>query len=192
MSVTEQIYLKKRDRVPDRFTIEFQRSGVLRIRPRKEPMGIAGWFLLTWVFIWTVVCLLSLRTLLAAESSEAREQVSFWLEIGGLWGVELVFGSVAVYMICAKETFRMDDERLIVETDVLGFKRSRMIPRETIRRLRCSIDTLGDDRPALWKLSMETSGKDWLIGFRCHSDSQWLGEMFADWAEVPYLEDSGE
>jgi hypothetical protein len=173
---------KARGIVPEGFELERQGKDVFIIRHKRTGMGCMNIFLIVWLVYWTGYCVDLLRQYLSGN------RIDLWLVIA-FWGGEVVAAVVLVYQLFCKTSFRLDCKNLIMETDVLGLKRRRLIPRTSIRRLVQEKDGgEGEDSFPSWGLRLEGETTATLIFRQPHKKSRWLGQILAEWAGVEFSE----
>ena len=105
--------------------------------------------------------------------------------------VEVVVVWVVVFFLFCKKSFRFDSASLTIETKVLGYRRIKVIPKDSIRKLVQIKDGGGEnDSFPSWALKVEV-GKDdpvTLIFRQPYDSSHWLGSVLARWADVEFDE----
>lgn len=174
--------------IPEGFDLERQGKDVFIIRYKRTGMGCMNTFLFLWFAGWTVGSIFLLRQYFNGRVVEDGDPSPLWFVMVFLaMGVFLAVW--LTYLVFCRKSFRLDSENLIMETDVLGFKRRRLMPRTSIRRL-VQVKDGGDGKDSFpsWGLRIEGEQKVTLIFRQPHEKSRWLGKILAQWAGVELSE----
>ena len=169
---------KARGIVPKGFELERQGKDVIIIRHKRTGEGFSNIFFIVFLVFWTWHGIPWLRHYLSGDRIDLWQVISFW-------GFEVLVASTLVHSLFCRTSFRLDCKNLIMETDVLGLKRRRLIPRTSIRRLVQEKD--GDEGEG-WGLRLEGETTAKLISRQPHKKSRWLGQILAEWAGVEFSE----
>lgn len=170
--------------VPPGFTLAAAGPDAIVIRHRRTGMGCLNAFLLAWLAFWTVGCIFLARQYLAPA---ACDPVPLWVVLF-FWVFEIFAALFAVYLFFCRKFFRIDRDRLVVETRLLGLRWTRTLPRGAIRRFRQVQDGgLDEDSFPSWGLAAEAERSLTLLVRQPYDRSQWLGQTLARWAGVEYI-----
>ena len=168
---------KARGIVPEGFELERQGKDVIIIRHKRTGERINRFFEIVSLVFWTLFGILLLRYYLSGGRIDLRLVI-----FSGFLAFAI---SSSVHSLFCRTSFRLDCKNLIMETDVLGLKRRRLIPRTSIRRLVQEKD--GDEGEG-WGLRLEGETTAKLISRQPHKKSRWLGQILAEWAGVEFSE----
>jgi len=109
------------------------------------------------------------------------------------WGTDLVVAVLFTYLLFCRKSFRLDQENLVMKSDVLGFKRCKTIPKNSIQRLvQVKDGGEGKDSFPSWGLKVEGINKATLIFRQPYEKSHWLGQILSKWAGVEFVKVSKE
>ena len=174
--------------VPPSFSLEPCGRDAFIIRHTRTGMGCMNVFLLAWLAVWTVGCVFLLREYLGGGVMENGDPIPLWFVLV-FWGAEIGVVGLLIYLFFCKKSFRIDQDNLIMETDVLGLKRRKSISKRSIRRL-VQVKDGGEDEDSFpsWGLRVEGDKKTTLIFRQPHEESRWLGWVLAQWAGVEFAE----
>lgn len=172
--------------IPVGFTLESFGRDTFNIRFKRTGMGCMNIFIVAWLLIWTAGCVLMLHQYFTGGHLEDGDPIPIWFiilfliaEIGGI--------CLFLFLLFSKKTFSASYENLVVETDVLGLKRIRTIPRHTIHSfVQVKDGGEGDDSFPSWGLKLHGEKKITLISRQPHEKSRWLGQVLAQWAGVEF------
>ena len=145
-------------------------------------------FLIFWLSGWTVACVGLLVAYLRGFPTQDGSTIPLWFVLV-FWAVEIVMGRFFLLMLFARRTFRLDCDRLAYEMTSVLYRERELIPKESIQTL-VQIKDGGEDEDSFpsWGLTLEASdGKTELLFRQAYEKSEWLGQILAQWAEVPYL-----
>ena len=158
-------------------------------------MGCLNVFLVVWLIGWSIFLVVFLvKYLTGGGAVEGDRWASFW-HLLFMCIAEVVVACVVAYSLFARQSFRIETAHLTMETDVLGFKRSATIARDSIKRIVQEKDGgEGEDSFPSWGLKLEGEkgvekilGKT-LIHRQPYEKSRWLGGVLAKWAGVDFIE----
>jgi hypothetical protein len=188
MKHTDQDKASPRGEVPRGFLLESCGRAAFIIR--YTPTGTDFLKAFTSVFLagWTVGCAFVLQAYLGGSMMEDGRPMPIWFA-SLFWAAEGVIAYVLICLLFNKESFRIDQENLVIETYVLGRRRYRSIPRQSIKKLVQVKDGGGDEesRPS-WGLTIEWDESASLISSQPHEKSLWLGRTLSGWAGVEFTE----
>lgn len=180
-------HAKGDSRVPIPEGITLQQSGEdLVIRFERTGMGCLNGFLIFWLVCWTGGCIFLLLQYLAGGVMDDGEAVPLWIVVA-FWSAEIIMATYLVYVLFCEKVFRVGEQNLVIETNVLGYKRSRSIPKNAIKRLIQEKDGgEGDDSFPSWGLKIEADKKVTLVFRQPYEKSHWVGRVLAAWANVEF------
>ena len=174
--------------IPAGFDLERKDEDVLIIRHKRTGMGCMNMFLCFWLAGWTVGCIILLLQYLSGGAMDSGDLIPPWVVVV-FWGAEIVVAVMLTYILFSRRSFRLDAENMIMETQLLGLRRTRLIPRTSIRRLvQVKDGGEGEDSFPSWGLRIEGDRKATLIYRQPHDKSRWLGHFLARWADVEFSE----
>ena len=179
---------------PNGFTIRASEGGAVVIEHRRTGMWAMNGFLIFWLAFWTVGCCLMLQSVLPGAEAAGGKPVPIAVVLG-FWAAELFVAGLLLFLLFAQRSYRLDGTSLTAELRVFRFQRVQRIRRDSITLFRQIKDGgkagTRDSFPS-WGLEVEANGKE--IGLLCRQPrekSQWLGQVLAAWAEVPFEPASG-
>jgi hypothetical protein len=177
---------------PPGFTVVPSGGDDLIIHHLRGGMGCMNIFLVVWLAGWSVGCVFLLRQYLNGGKMDDGAPIPLWF-VCAFWVSEVVVACLLIYLLFCKKSFRADAVCLSVDTVVLGFKRSKTIPRKSIKRfLQVKDGGEGDDSFPSWGLKVEAEKKTTLLFRQPFEKSRWLGRILAKWARVDFIEASRE
>lgn len=162
---------------PDTFVIHYKRTG----------MGCLNLFVVAWLVGWTFFCVLLLHQFLNGGTMENGDSIPLWFVLI-FWGVEIGVACLLAFLLFSKRIFRVDPFALAIETNVLGYRRYKEIPRDSIERF-VQVKDGGEDDDSFpsWGLKVEGDEKVTLISRQPYEKSHWLGQFLAQWADVEFV-----
>ena len=179
---------KTREIVPVGFDLERKDEDVIILRHKRVGMGCMNMFLSFWLAGWTVGCVLLLRQYLGNGVMDSGDFIPPWV-VMIFWCFEIIVAVLLTYMLFSRNSFHLDLENLTMETSLLGFRWTRLIPRTSIRRLvQVKDGGEGEDSFPSWGLRIEGERNVTLIYRQPHDKSLWLGRLLARWADVEFFE----
>ena len=162
----------------DKFIIHHIRGGMRRMNV----------FLIAWLVGWGFACVDLLRQYLHGGKMDDGGPTPLWI-VSAFWAGEVVVACFLTYLLFSRKTFRTDAAYLSVDTDVLGFRRRKTIPKKTIKRfVQVKDGGDGDDSFPSWGLKSEGDNKTTLLFRQPYEKSHWLGRVLAEWAQVDFIE----
>jgi hypothetical protein len=187
MKTTDQATNDGKEPIPPGFTLVPSGQDAFVIRHKRTGGGGYGIFWAILFICWTFLSAVLLRDFLRGE-----------VGIGGLLlscGFEVVIAYMLVYLFFCRKTFRINSDRLIMETELLGFKRTKTITRESIKRfVQVKADTGGEDGETFPSLALEVEAdtKATILYRQEYEAIHWLGQTLAQWADVEFIESTEE
>ncbi|MCI5180123.1 MAG: hypothetical protein D3911_12540 [Candidatus Electrothrix sp. AW3_4] len=103
---------------------------------------------------------------------------------------EIGVSCLLAYLLFCKQTFYLEENRLIMKSQVFGFTWRKIIPKISIDRFIKFKDSGPHGRS--WGLKIEGRKKNTLIFQQPYEKVQWLGDILAQWADVEFTEKSSE
>ena len=174
--------------IPPGFTLVPSGADDFIIHHVRGGMGCLNVFLIVWLTGWTFACVFLLRQYFNGGKMDDGSPMPLWF-VCVFWAGEIVAACLLTYLLFCKKSFRTDAACLNVDTVVLGFRRSKTIPRKTIKRFVLVKDGgEGDDSFPSWGLKVEAEKKTTLLFRQPYERSQWLGQVLARWAQVDFIE----
>lgn len=193
----KQKTMKNGKQPPGGITMASPQQGEYIIHHRPTGMWGIKIFLLLWFSGWTFGCLMVLRAYLNGGTMDDGSPISFWF-VAFFWVPEIIVAVILARLFFYKSVFYLDRRNLVLETSILGlFKKSRSISRHAIKKI---VQTSSEDNGspsegrsiASWGLEVEQAGgrQEKLLSFQPYQKSWWLGQFFAQWAEVDFFTSS--
>jgi hypothetical protein len=178
--------------IPPGFTILSSGGDEIHIHHTRGGMGCLNIFLIVWLAGWTAACAFLLHQYLHDGKMDDGTPMPLWFP-SIFWAGEVFVACLLIYLLFCKKSFRTDVAHLTVETDVLGFRRRKTIPRNAIQRfLQVKDGGVGDDSFPSWGLKVEADKKTTLLFRQPYEKSLWLGRVLAKWANVDFIETTKE
>ncbi len=188
MKHTDQDRASLRKEIPTGFFLEPCGRDAFIIRHTRTGMGCMNFFLIVWLTVWTVGCVFLLRQYLGGGVMDDGAPIPHWFVLV-FWAAEIVVACLLIYLLFCKKSFRIDRENLVIQADILGLKRCRSIPRQSIKKLvQVKDGGEGEDSFPSWGLKVEWDKNTSLIFRQPHEKSLWLGRTLAEWAGVEFTE----
>lgn len=160
----------------DRFVVNYRRSG----------MGCMNGFLIIWLVGWTVACGYLVNGYFNGAKMDSGEDMPLWFLMVFLLS-DAGVACLLAFLLFTRKTFTFEPHRLTIETDTLGYKRYKVIPRDTITEVVLVKDGGGhDDSFPSWGLRLEAEGKTSLIFRQPIEKSKWFGPVIAEWSGAPF------
>jgi hypothetical protein len=176
--------------MPPGFTMAPSAGEDFVIHHKRSGMGCMNAFYVCWLVVWSGLCVVVLQLYLHGASMKKPPLLlvlmAWAFEAAGLW--------FTIYSLFSRKTYRTDATSLTVETVVLGFKRSKTIPKATIKRFIQVRDggyrrggRTVDSFPS-WGLEVDAGKNIRLLLKQPYEKSRWLGQALARWAQVEFIE----
>jgi len=180
------------DPAPDGFSLIHLGADELLIRHKRSGMGCMNAFLVCWLAGWTVVCVWLAHSYLHGGKMEDGSPMPLWFVLI-FWGVELVVAGLLAYVLYGRKAFHIDWTALTMETDVLGLRWRKKVPKAQIERF-VQVKDGGEDDDSFpsWGLKVEYGKKLTLLFRQPYEKSHWLGTLLAQWAGVAFVEAARE
>lgn len=142
-------------------------------------VGCLTAFLVIWLTIWTLGCVLLLRKYLNAGTMEDGDPIPLWFVLA-FWAGEVLAFCLLTYLLFCSTVFRVDRDSLVMETNVLGLQWRKAIPKESVRRF-IQVRDGGKDEDSFpsWGLEVEGDRTIALIYRQPYEKSHWLGRILA-------------
>ncbi|AFY37297.1 hypothetical protein Lepto7376_0923 [[Leptolyngbya] sp. PCC 7376] len=162
-----------------RMVIDYERTGM-------DEMNI---FLMVWLSLWTVGCLGLLVAYiegLQGTSVNTSEPIPLVMVIF-FWAADLVAAIVLINALFSKQSFHLDYADLTIHTKLWRWHRTRKIPKSNIQSVvQIKDGDRGKDSFPSWGLQLKGKSSITLIFRQPYEKSEWLGQMIADWAKLPF------
>ena len=173
--------------VPPGFSLAADGPDAIVIRHRRTGMGCLNAFLLVWLAGWTAGTLTLFHLHPEKVHGDCGSGPPPWAA-AFFWACEVIVAAFAAYVFFCRKSYRIDPDRLVLETRVLGLRWTRTLPRAGLRRLVQFKDGgEGDDSFPSWALRAEGDRKTTLLIRQPYDRSQWLGRTLALWAGAEYI-----
>jgi hypothetical protein len=188
MKRTNSDSVGSQETVPPGFSVEPCGRGAFIVYHARTGMGCMNVFLIVWLAGWTVGCIFLLHQYFGGGVMEDGNPIPLWFVLV-FWAAEIAVAGLLIFLLFCKKSFRIDQDTLIMETAVLGFKRRKTILRDSIHQL-AQVKNGGkhEDSFPSWGLRVEGVKKTTLIRWQSHEKSRWLGQVLAQWAGVKFAE----
>ena len=174
------------ENVPEGFRLEEQYDGSVTIHYRRTGMGCMNLFLIFWLSFWTIGCVWLLYSYLNGGEMDDGDPIPLWF-VAIFWFFEIGVAILLARLLFERRTYRLSEDKLSMVTKVLCYKRSIIIPRNSIHRMVQVKDGGGDDDSfPSWGLELEAEKEFSLIYRQPHEISLWLGQVLAHWAQVEF------
>ena len=174
--------------IPEGFALKQENKYRLIISYKRTGMGCMNFFLIIWLSIWTFICVILLLQFFGLEVIAHGKPVPLCVVLVH-WGGELFVAFYLIYLLFCRKIFRLDDRKLIIETNILKYKQIKIIQKVSIRKF-IQIKDGGEDEDSFpsWGVKAETdTEKITLIRRQPYKKSLWLGQILAKWANVPFV-----
>ncbi|MBT3290462.1 MAG: hypothetical protein HN380_24170 [Victivallales bacterium] len=177
--------------VPKGFTLVSEPGDAVVIEHRRtgSGKGCAMVFVFTtWLGGWLAFAVVLAAAFRRGETAEDGTPIPSWLVIG-FWLVGIAVAHYFASHIFGRRVFRLDGHQLVHEQISPLSRRRERIPRESVQAL---VQTEYRDEEAnsisSWDLQIQTpDGYFTLLYHHQYEKSEWLGQVLAQWAEVPYV-----
>lgn len=162
-------------------------DGAVVIHHRRTGMKGMLVFLSLWLTGWTAACILLAHSYLGGKIDDGTPMPVLMVLV--FWASDLLVLALLLYLLFARKSYRLDNDSLTVEVNLLGYRRLRAVPRQNVRRIvQIQDGGKGEDSFPSWGLRAETTGKPLSLVFRQpYEISHWLGQVLAQWAEVDFI-----
>ena len=86
-------------------------------------------------------------------------------------------------LLFTRKTFKFEPTRLTIKSETLGYKRHKVIPKESIK-LVVQVKDGGSDEDSFpsWGLRVEAEGKTILLFRQPYDKAAWFGSVVAEWS----------
>jgi hypothetical protein len=187
MENSEHFDIRNQEPPPEGFTVEPLGRDDFIIHHKRTGMGCMKVFIGGFLAFWTFFCVMMLRNFTNRCPTKQSDSADL-LIAAGFWIAEIVVACLAMYLFFAKKTFRVDYNRLVMQTDVVGFKWSRTIDKHAIKQI-VQIKDGGEDEDSFpsWGLKAVAEKDVKLIFRQPYEKSLWLGRVLAQWAGVEFV-----
>ena len=112
-----------RKEIPTGFFLEPCGRDAFIIRYTRSGMVCMNVFLIAWLAGWTVGCIFLLRQYLGGRVMEGGAPIPLWIVLV-FWTAEILIACLLIYLLFCKKSFRIDQYNLVIQTDILGLRRT--------------------------------------------------------------------
>ena len=174
--------------VPPGFSLIPSCQDILVIHHKRTGMGCMNVFLVIWLTGWTFFCVWILHEFLSGGRMEDGDPIPLWFVLV-FWGFEALGACLVAYGLFCKKSFLLTPDYLTMETEVLGFRWRKAIPKNSIKRFSQVMDGgVGEDSFPSWGLKVMCKKRVTLIHRQPYDVSHWLGRILSQWAAVEFDE----
>lgn len=176
------------DSPPDGFKLELDGREAFVIRHKRTGMGCMNLFLMVWLAGWTVGCVFLLQQYFAGGTMDSGDPIPWWF-VALFWAAEIGVAALLLNLVFSRKRFRVTPNAIEMETDLLGWKRTKTVQRSNLRYLEQVKDGgEGEDSFPSWGLVAHGAEKTTLIYRQPHNKSLWLGRILARWTGAEFRE----
>ena len=160
----------------DRFVVHYRRSG----------MGCMNTFLAVWLTLWTAGCVFIVHGYVTGAKMDNGSDMPFWF-VSVFLALEIGVACLLAYLLFTRKTFTFEATRLTIESDTLGYKRYKVIPRESIAQVvQVKDGGTDDDSFPSWGIRVEAEGRTSLLFRQPYDKTAWFGSVIAEWSGAPF------
>ena len=161
-----------------RMIIDYERTGM-------EAMNI---FLMVWLSLWTVGCLGLLISYIEQQGQPISTSEPLpLLMVVFFWTADIIAAVVLINALFRKQSFHLDYADLTIHTKLWRWQRKKRIPKSSIQELiQIKDGGRGKDSFPSWGLKLQGQPSATLIFRQPYEKSEWLGQVIANWASVPF------
>lgn len=173
--------------VPPGFSLGAAGRDAIVIRHRRTGMGCMNAFLLVWLAAWTAGCIVFFWIQPENIRWESGSPPPPWAA-AIFWAFDIIVALIAVHLFFCRKSFRIDRDRLVIETRLLGLRWTRTLARAALRRfVQIKDGGEGEDSFPSWALRAEGERNTTLLARQPYACSQWLGQTLARWSGGEYV-----
>jgi len=182
-----QIGIDEQIPIPAGFSLISSGPDACIIHHKRTGMGCMNAFFIIFLLGWSLGCVLLLHRYLTEDTTQA-DPVPLWV-VAVFWLLEAFVAMCTTYALFCRKSFRIDTDCLTMETNVLGLRRRRNFPRDSIRHLvQVKDGGKGNDSFPSWGLRIDTDKETMLLARQPYEKSHWLGLVLAKWAQAEFIE----
>ena len=160
----------------DRFVVHYRRPG----------MGCMNTFLAVWLTLWTAGCVIIVHRYLTGAKMDDGSDIPFW-SVSVFLAWDIWWACLLAYLLFTRKAFTFEPTRLMIESDTLGYKRKKEIPRKSIAQVVQVRDGVTNyDSFSSWGIRVEAEGRTSLLFRQPYDKTAWFGSVIAEWSGAPF------
>lgn len=168
--------------IPHGFELNYINKEVFTVKYERTGMTAMNFFLRILLLGWTSGCIVILFI-----SYMNKDLMHFYFALLMLL-VDIIMLLIFLYSVYCKKRFQFNEECLVIKTQVLYYKTTKLFTKTNITQVKQVTDGgEGKDSFPSWGLKMMYRNKKVAIILRQpHEKSLWLGKQISTWANVPF------